>query len=82
MEHFIRKSPQQQVWEFLRSADQRAILAENLRHLKHRTQYDVCIALVAFLRWGIIRPFEDAWVNRHFQALILYLKTERELGNL
>lgn len=82
MEKLIRKSPQQQVWEFLRTEDQRAVLAGNLRHLKHRTQYDVCIALVAFLRWGIMRPFEDAWVNRHYQSLILFLKTERELGNI
>ena len=82
MEKFIRKTPQQQVWEFLRTEDQRAVVAANLRHVKYRTQYDLCIALVAYLRWGIIRPFDDTWVNRNYQALVLYLRTERELGNL
>ena len=70
MEKFIRKTPQQQVWELLRTEDQRAIVASNLRHIKHRTQYDLCIALVAYLRWGIIRPFDDTWVNRNYQALV------------
>lgn len=75
-------TPQQQVWEMLRTDNQKAILAANLRHVKHRTQEDICYGLIAFLRWGIIRPFEDQWVNRLFQSLVLYLRTEKELGSL
>lgn len=75
-------TPQQQVWEMLRTDDQKAILAANLRHVKYRTQEDICYGLIAFLRWGIIRPFEDKWVNRLFQSLVLYLRTEKELGSL
>lgn len=75
-------SPQQQVWELLQTDDQKAILAANLRHLKKQTQEDICYGIIAFLRWGIIRPFEDQWVNRHYQSLVLFLRTEKELGNL
>ena len=75
-------SPQQQVWKYLRTDDQRATLAENFRHLKHRTQEDLCYGIIAWLRWGIIRPYTDAWVNRTFQAIILYLRNEREIGNI
>lgn len=77
-----RISPQQQVWQHLRTDEQRAILADNFRHLKHRTQQDICYGLLAYLRWGIIRPFEDRWVKKNFDALILYLHTERKLGRL
>ena len=79
MEHI---TPQQQVWAMLRTDDQKAIVAANLRHLKKVTQEDICYGLIAFLRWGIIRPFEDQWVNRLFQSLVLYLRTEKELGSL
>ena len=79
MKHF---SPQQQVWQHLRTDEQRVILAENFRHLKHRTQEDICYGILAYIRWGIVRPFEDKWVKRHFDSIILYLKTERSLGNL
>lgn len=72
-------TPQQQVWKYLRTDDQRAILAQNFRHLKKRTQEDISYGIIAWLRWGIIRPFCDPWVNRHFQALLIYLRTEREL---
>ena len=75
-------TPQQQVWALLQTDDQRAILAANLRHLKKLTQEDICYGIIAFLRWGIIRPFEDQWVNRHYQSLVLFLRTEKELGNL
>lgn len=75
-------SPQQQVWQHLRTDDQRVILAENFRHLKYRTQEDICYGILAYIRWGIVRPFEDKWVKRHFDSIILYLKTERTLGNL
>lgn len=79
MEHI---TPQQQVWAMLRTDDQKAILAANLRHVKNRTQEEICYGLTAFLRWGIIRPYEDMWVNRLYQSLVLYLRTEKELGYL
>ena len=75
-------SPQQQVWRHLRTDEQQAVVAENLRHLKRRIQTDICYGILASLRWGIIRPFEDKWIKRHFDAIILYLKTERTLGKI
>lgn len=75
-------TPQEQVWAMLRTDDQKAILAANLRNLKKRVQEDICYGIIANLRWGIVRPYEDQWVNRQYQALILYLRTEKELGNL
>jgi len=77
-----QQSPQQQVWSLLRTDAQRNILAQNLRHLKHTTQEDYCYGMLAYLRWGIIRPFEDPWLKRNFDAIILYLKTERLLGHI
>lgn len=77
-----RVTPQQQVWEILHTDDQKAILAANLRHVKKQTQEDICYGILAFVRWGIIRPFDDIWVNRLYQSLILFLRTEKELGNL
>ena len=75
-------SPQQQVWQHLRTDGQRAILATSLRHLKRRTQENICYGILAYIRWGILRPFEDKWLKGHFDNIILYLKTERTLGNL
>ena len=75
-------TPQQQVWELLQTDAQKAVLAAHLRHLKKPTQEDICLGIITFLRWGIIRAFEDQWVNRHYQALVLFLRTEKELGNL
>ena len=75
-------TPQQQVWNYLRTDDQRAILAQNFRHIKRQTQEDICYGLLTFLRWNIIRRYEDKWVNNTFQALIVFLKTERSLGKL
>lgn len=75
-------SAQQQVWQHLRTDDQRDILAKNLRHLKHRTQEDICYGILAYLRWGIIRPFEDKWLKHQFDIIVLYLKTERTLGRV
>lgn len=75
-------TPQQQVWALLKTDDQKAIIAANLRHLKKRTQEDICYGITAYLRWGIMRPFTDRWVNIQFQSLILFLRTEKELGSL
>lgn len=77
-----RVTPQQQVWALLKTDDQKAIIAATLRHLKKRTQEDICYGIIAYLRWGINRPFTDRWLNIQFQSLILFLRTEKELGNM
>lgn len=77
-----RIKPQQQVWKHLLTDDQRAIFAQNLRHLKPRSQEDLCYGLLAYIRWGIVRPFEDPWINRIYQSLIIYIKTEKALGSM
>ena len=46
------------------------------------TAEDICYGLLTFLRWNIIRRYEDKWVNKTFQALVVFLKTERSLGKL
>ena len=75
-------SPQQQVWEHLRTDEQRTILAQNLRHLKHRTQEDICYGILAFIRWGIERHFEDPCLENYNNDILLFLKIERMLGRI
>ncbi len=55
---------------------------QTLSHLNATSQELLCYALITYLRWGIIHPFCDKWLDVQFKALVLYLKVEKELGNL
>ena len=62
-------TPQQQVWELTDDATQK-ILREVLRRLKKRDQEDLCYALIAYLRYGIRRPFESMFMEVLFECFI------------
>lgn len=82
MTKFYKKSPQAQVWELLKTEEQKAYMADALRHVKKKDQEDLCYGIIAYLRWHITRPFEDAWLDAYSKSILLFLKTERELGLL
>jgi len=75
-------TPQQQLWKALRTDEQRAAFARHFHHIKHRTQADLCLGILAYIRWGIIRDYENPWINSYFRLIIKYLETEKEYGNL
>ena len=77
-----RVTPQQQVWKHLRTDDQRSFFAKQLRHLKPRTQEDLCYGILAYIRWGVTRPYDDRFVNTIYQSLVIYIMAERHLGKL
>lgn len=78
---FKRVSPQQQLWDELASDEQREVIATNLRYIKKRLQGELCLALVAFLRFGIRRTFGNSWQNHYLKGLIDYLQVEKEMGH-
>lgn len=63
-------SAQAQLWALLNNRHQQWLVASYLRHLKKATQEDLCIALVAKLRLGIVRPFADPWKRLHLDTLL------------
>lgn len=70
MENYI--SPQQQLWKML-SDIQREDLREILRRLKKRDQESLCYGVIAFIKFGIRRPFESKFMQLIFNTMILLL---------
>lgn len=70
MEKYI--SPQQQLWKML-SDIQREDLREILRRLKKRDQESLCYGVIAFIKFGIRRPFESKFMQLIFNTMILLL---------
>ncbi len=77
-----RITPQQQVWKHLRTDDQRSFFAKQLRHLKPRTQEDLCYGILASLRWGVTRPYDDSFVDSIYQSIVIYIAAQRQFGML
>lgn len=75
-------TPQQQLWKFLKTDDQRQLMSDSLRHLKVKSQEDLAIALVAYLRFGAVRHFEDSWLERYFKAMLCFVKVEQAEGRM
>lgn len=65
-------SPQQQLWKML-SDIQREDLREILRRLKKRDQESLCYGVIAFIKFGIRRPFESKFMQLIFNTMILLL---------
>ncbi len=57
-----KKSPQQQLWALLNEAQQQ-ICRQVFRRLKKRDQEDLCYAMIAYIRFGIERPFESPFMH-------------------
>lgn len=70
MEKYI--SPQQQLWKMLTDV-QRDDLREILRRLKKRDQESLCYGVIAFIKFGIRRPFESKFMQLIFNTMILLL---------
>ena len=71
------KTPQQELWEYLKTKEQKVLIAENLRSLKLQVQEDICYGLIAYLQYGMKRQFSDRWVQQHFDGLVNYLEKLR-----
>ncbi len=76
------KTPQQELWAYLKSDEQQRNVASALRNLKRQAQEDICYGLMAYLQHGLKRQFSDEWLNRHFLGLVNYLQAERIEGKL
>lgn len=76
------KTPQQELWEYLKTKEQMILIAESLRSLKLQVQEDICYGLIAYLQYGMKRQFSDRWVQRHFDGLVNYLQAEQLEGRL
>ena len=72
-----RKTPQQELWEYLKTKEQMVFFAESLRSLKLQVQEDICYGLIAYLQYGMKRQFSDRWVQQHFDGLVNYLEELR-----
>ena len=70
MEKYI--SPQQQLWKMLNDI-QREDFGEILRRLKKRDQESLCYGVIAFIKFGIRRPFESRFMQLIFNTMILLL---------
>lgn len=62
-------TPQEQLWELIGSY-QRSIISMVFRRLKNRDQEDLCYGLIAYLRYGIHRPFADSFMQSLYFSLI------------
>lgn len=76
------ETPQQQLWKYLKTDDQKILVAESLRNLKNLVQEDICYGLIAYLQHGLKRQFSDRWVQRHYNGIVNYLQAERAEGKL
>ena len=76
------KTPQQQLWEFLKTKEQKVFIAERLRSLKQQVQEDICYGLIAYFLYSMRRQFCDRWVQQHFNGLVNYLQNEQLEGRL
>ena len=72
MKMFEYSTPQQQLWKML-TDDQREDLREILRRLKKRDQESLCYGVIAFIKFGIRRPFESKFMQLIFNTMILLL---------
>lgn len=64
-----KKSPQQQLWPML-SQSQQQICRQVFRRLKKRDQEDLCYALIAYIRYGMKRPFECLFMQVLLESFI------------
>ncbi len=76
------KTPQQELWAYLKSDEQQRNVASYLRNLKRQAQEDICYGLIAYLQHGLKRQFSDEWLNRHYLGLVNYLQAEIAEGRL
>lgn len=64
-----RHSIQRQLWMMLEGIEERETMATVLGCLKVQCQEDLCYALVAFIKYGIGRKFENPFMQTVFNML-------------
>lgn len=64
-----RITPQQQLWN-LTDDSQHEIFRDVFRRIKKRDQEDLCYAMIAYIRFKILRPFESTFMQVLFQSFI------------
>ncbi len=72
-------TPQQQLWKMLNDS-QREEFREILRRLKKRDQESLCYGVIAFIKFGIRRPFESEFMQQIYNTMLMLLinkKTNR-----
>ncbi|MCQ2239961.1 MAG: hypothetical protein MJZ73_12125 [Bacteroidaceae bacterium] len=64
-----RITPQQQLWASIEPSHQE-IVRKVFRRIKKRDQEDLCCALVAFIRYRIVRKFNCPFMQTLFETLM------------
>lgn len=64
-----RLTPQQQLWE-ISNESQHRIFRQVMRRLKKRDQEDLCYGMIAYIRFGVRRPFECPFMQVLFESFI------------
>lgn len=62
-------TPQQQLWELI-DAYQQDIIRKVFRRLKKRDQEDLCYAMVAYIRFRILREFTCPFMQTLFLSFV------------
>lgn len=75
-----RISPQAQLWG-LTNRKQHFILRAAFKRLKNRDQQDLCYALIANLRFGVNRKFEDYVMQYFYNGILEALKEVNNANN-
>lgn len=72
-------TPQQQLWKMLTDI-QREDFKDILRRLRKRDQESLCYGVIAFIKFGIRRPFESKFMQQIYNTMLMLLinkKTNR-----
>lgn len=69
MENMKPRTPQQQLWTLLSQKEQQMVRMV-FRHLKKRDQQDLCYALIAYIRFGIVRHYSCPFMQCAYLAFI------------
>lgn len=64
-----RKTPYQQLMPLL-TASQKSIITQALVHLKVDVAEDLCISLVAYIRFGLRRKYDAMFIDVLYQSFI------------
>lgn len=78
---FRRVTPWQQLWELL-SEEQQQIVRMVFRRLKKRDQEDLCYAMIAYIRYHIIRDFPSPFMQVIYLSFIDLVENKYSSANI
>lgn len=73
-----KQTPQQQLWKLLTKRQQMLVLPL-LRMLSPQTQEDIALGLVAHIRFGVVRKFENPLVAFLYCELLNLVKLNKKV---